>query len=97
MEVLNKEIVEFLRQYDMFDEEIEQCFMLCPGLDIVDKNKAEECLKILEKHGYPKEDLGLLLVVNPAILLYEPEDLLKKLESLDGDIEDILKDDPFAI
>ena len=97
MEIMNKEIADFLRQYEMLDEEIEKCFMLCPGLDIVDKSKAENCLNILENRGYPKEDLGLLIGVNPAILLYEPEDLVTKLDGLSGDIEAILKYNPFAI
>ena len=94
---MNAEIYDLLKSLELFDEEIEQCFVLCPGLNIVDKEKAAECLNVLVKNGYPKEDVGLLIVANPGILMYEPVALGKKLASLGGDIEEILKDNPFAI
>ena len=94
---MNKEMYRLLQSFDLLDEEIEQCFSICPGLDIVDLDKASACIETLIKNGYPKEDVGLLLAVNPGILMYESAELAKKLKSFDGDIEEILKDDPFAI
>ena len=57
----------------------------------------KECIKVLISGGYPKEDIGLLLAINPSILLYEPDDLQSKLDALCGDIEEIIKTDPFII
>lgn len=94
---MDKKIVVLLSQYEMLEEEIEQCFNLCPGLEIVDVHKAQACINLLIERGYPKEDIGLLLAVNPAILMYEPDSLATKLVSIHGDIEEILKTDPFVI
>ena len=95
--MMDKEICALLKDFGMLDEEIEMCFNLCPGLNIVDLKKAEDCIYYLIKYGYPQDDIGLLLAVNPSILMYEPKQLEKKLKTLGDDIEDVLKNDPFAI
>ena len=94
---MNKEIYELLKKCDLLDEEIKNCFEICPGLDIVDYSKARNCVIALIERGYPSDDVGLLLAVNPAILLYNPKTLATKLADINGNIEEVLKNDPFII
>ena len=54
---MDEEIVEFLKNLNLLDEEIEQCFNICPGLNIIEKKSAELCVKALVDNGYPKEDV----------------------------------------
>ncbi len=56
--------------------------------------------KILTEYGYPKIDLDSLVLANPSIFTYSETELKEKLEKLKQDgqeIEDTLKNDPFAI
>ncbi len=67
------------------------------GLDCMDTLEATECINLLCKYGYPKNEIRDLILVNPQILLYSPATLGSKLEELGDDIENKLKDDPFLI
>ncbi|MCR5553799.1 MAG: hypothetical protein K6F08_03565 [bacterium] len=93
---MDKQIYELLKDVGLMEEEVERAFEICPGLNIVDLDKASKCIITLIKNGYPEADIAILLAVNPAILMYEPQVLNKKLKEL-GDIETKLKDDPFII
>lgn len=94
---MDEQINKILLALDMSQEEIDNCYTFCPGLDIVDPDKVVENINLLIHHGYPQDDVGILLSVNPGIMMYEPSDLDKKLSSLGPDIEEVLKNDPFAI
>ena len=93
---MNKEIVKLLKELGLLNEEIERCFNVCPGLEVLDLKRAKQCLMVLVKMGYPEDDLGLLVAVNPTILFYNPTDLESKLKKL-GDVSEALKSDPFII
>ena len=56
--------------------------------------------KILTEYGYPKIDLDSLVLANPSIFSYSETELKEKLEQLKQsgqEIEETLKNDPFAI
>ena len=93
---MNKEIVKLLKELGLLNEEIERCFNVCPGLEVLDLKRAKQCLMVLVKMGYPRVDLGLLIAANPVIMLFNPTDLESKLKKI-GDVEEMLKSDPFII
>ena len=94
---MDKELKVLLNKLTIADEEIAGLVELCPGLDIVDWNNAGACIKIVVDAGYPIEDISSLIYVNPGFMMYDPNDLISILEEFDGDIEEILKDNPFLI
>ena len=93
---MDKRLFDYFKSIGFEDAEIASLQERCPGLDIVDTDKAFECIRILVKAGYPKEDLSYLLALNPSIMLYDPADLEDIVKNFD-DIEETLKNDPYAI
>lgn len=87
----------YLKSLDLQDEDIEVLLSQCPNLDFIDGNNALLCVDIIIQAGYPKEDIDSLICINPKILTYNPEELIKTLSSFSGNIEQILKDNPFII
>ena len=94
---MENELKLYLKTLDIADSEIEEMESICPGLEFVDSFSALENLKILIDAGYPECDLDSILYINPGILLYSTDYLKDKISSLNGDIETILKNDPYAI
>ena len=93
---MDNRLYNFLIGIGFANYEIFSLTELCPGLDIVDTDKAFECVLILVDAGYPKEDLKYLLALNPSIMLYNPADLKEIVEKFE-DIEETLKNDPYVI
>lgn len=94
---MDKNLYLFLRSLDLQDEDISSLTDICQGLDLVDEEKALLCAKAIVDAGYPECDLDSLICLNPGILLYDPSELTIKLQSFDGNIEDILKNNPNII
>lgn len=94
---MDKELKDLLNKLTIDDEDIEQLIAICPGLEVVDWDKAGACIKIVVESGYPMSDISSLIYINPSFMLYEPRDLKIKIDALDGDIEELLKIDPFLI
>ncbi len=94
---MDKNLHLFLNSLDLDDENINILVDICPGLDLVDEERALVCAKVLVDAGYPEYDLDSLICVNPGILLYNPKDLKEKLDTLSGNIEEILKTNPNII
>lgn len=91
------EIIELLNRFGIEDYEVEELVNICPGLEIVDVDKAKSCIIAVIKSGYPLEDISSLIYANPSFMMYEPNVLVSKLKSLGGDIERKLKDNPYII
>ena len=94
---MDKNLHIFLKSLDLEDEDINVLVETCPGLDLVDEERALLCAKTIVDAGYPECDLDSLICMNPGVLLYNPKDLKKKLSNFHGDIEDILKSNPNVI
>lgn len=94
---MDNNLYTYLKSLDLQDEDIEVLLCQCPNLDFIDGNNALLCADVLIQAGYPKEDIDSLICINPRILTYNPEELKIKLSSLSGDIEQILKYNPFII
>lgn len=94
---MDKNLYLFLKSLELQDEDINSLTDICQGLDFVDEEKALLCAKTIVDAGYPECDLDSLICLNPGILLYDPNELKIKLQSFNGDIEDILKNNPNII
>lgn len=94
---MDKKLVAMLNEFGILEDEIDALIKMCPGLEIVDYEKACKCVIALIKAGYPQVDISSLIYVNPSFMMYEPKDLEEKLKQIGGDIESKLKEDPFLI
>ena len=97
---MDKKIVEFLKKYDISDNEIKDIITIAPMMDVVKYCELVENCIVLTKFGYPKSELDFLLLSNPNIFVKSSFDLEKELMSLKkqyGDIEIILKNNPTII
>lgn len=94
---MDVKLKEYLKQFDIAEEGIEDLLNSCPALEYVDAQKAIECAETIIDAGYPKEDLNALIYINPRFFLYELKDLRKKVYSLGDDVETILKENPFLL
>lgn len=95
--MMDKKLVEFLKGIDFTKDEIDLLVNICPELEIIDGDRAIESANVLVACGYPQDDIETLIRVNPNVLIYDPKDLQQKLINLGGDIEEIIKKDPFII
>lgn len=90
-------VYNILTSYGLSNEEIDEIIDFCPALDIVDAERILKNIAILEQFGYPSEDMDTYILTNPKFLIYAPQELIKKLSSLGGDIEEKLKNNPYLI
>ena len=94
---MDKELKEMFNHFDITEDEIDWVVQICPGLNIVDYSKARQCVINLIKAGYPKDDIGEYICINPSFMMYDPERLKVILTQIGGDISAKLKNDPFII
>ncbi len=94
---MDKKLKNYLLKLGFADDEIEQLCQQAPGLEIIDSERAFKNIAIVISYGYPKVDIDSLIFSNPGFLCNAPDDLDKTLKSFDGEIEDLLKSDPFLI
>ena len=97
---MDKRIISFLQNYDMFWEEIENLLKISPMLDMLEYDEFIKNCSILINYGYPKSDLDALILANPNIFIKSPMELDKEMAILKQkyeDIEEILKNNPFII
>ncbi|MBR4270754.1 MAG: hypothetical protein IKQ31_03675 [Clostridia bacterium] len=94
---MNQIIAKMFSKLGMTKEQIDECFEYCPGLDVVDDMRVKDNLTLLTKYGFPKEDLGALIMENTNFLFSNPFDLEQKLISLGPDVEEKIKDNPYIL
>ena len=97
---MNKKIYDILKSYELSELEINDIVNISPMMDVIRYEEFAENCYMLIKYGYPDSDLDVLLLANPNLFVGSPKDLeenLIKLKKEYGDIEDILKDNPFII
>ncbi len=94
---MDKKLSAYLESLGFDDEDIENFELICPELEHVDANSALSCVKAVVDAGFPDYDIDGLIFSNPALLTNNPEQLKKKLASIKGDIETVLKENPELI
>ncbi len=88
---------QLLKEYGVEEVFFEEILDMCPGLDIVDTEKVLKNLTILVNFGYPKTDIGTLIILNPKFLVYNPKIFIQKLSMISGNIEEEIKKNPYII
>ena len=94
---MDKKLKNYLLKLGFDDDEIEQLCNQVPGLEIIDSERAFKNIATVVAFGYPEVDIDGLIFSNPGFLCNDPDDLAKTLSSLAGDIEELLKNNPFLI
>ena len=97
---MNAEIIKFIKKCGISELEIEDMLNIAPMLEVQSFEDFMANCTLLVKYGYPKIDLDVLLLSNPNIFAISKKDLeaeLKELKSKYGDIEEVLKENPFII
>ena len=93
-------IKDLLKSLDITRENYLELLEICPGLEIADEDKMMQCVNLVVKYGYPKEDLDSLILINPSFLMWDPKDLdnrLKHIMLICDNLETKLKEDPYLI
>ena len=94
---MDKELKEYLIKLGLNESQINKMIENVPHFVMLTYELAKENIDVLCEYGFPIEDVDMLIFSNPAILLTSPEDLSEDLASLGSNVEEILKEDPFAI
>ncbi|MEG1751666.1 MAG: hypothetical protein RR140_00555 [Clostridia bacterium] len=93
--------VEFIKNtFGIDNETIMNMINICEGILIIDKDRILQNAKTLIEFGYPKNELGMLFSVNPAVLCYDYKELTAKLKQViknNNNLEELLKNNPFLI
>lgn len=66
-------------------------------IDVLGERNAMYCISILVALGYPKEKLPYLIAKNPYFMFSDPDELRLKLYMIDGDLGEVLDENPFII
>ena len=94
---MEEELIKFLNSLSIDNEEIEGLIKLCPGLEIIDTERAITNVKLLVKAGYPLSDVSSIIYINPGFLTNDPTELSKTLIAIGDDLENKLNENPFLI
>ena len=94
---MDKELKDYLIKLGLSEKQINEMIKNVPHFVMLTFEIAKENIEVLCQYGFPIEDVDMLIFSNPAILLTSPEDLSEDLASLGDNVEEILKEDPFAI
>lgn len=96
MKVSNKLIQVFLT-LGLTNEEIDDLIDLCPGLLVRDEERILRCMTTLTAFGFPRLELPNFIKINPNFLLGDPKHIAGVLSSIDGNIEQVLFENPYII
>ncbi len=96
---MEKFVYEFLKELKFDDGEIATLVSINPVLEELSVKEVEENLNAVISFGYPVEDITYLISQNPGFLSRNITDLVLDLKyiALQGDVEELLKNDPFLI
>ncbi len=94
---MNSNLIMFLSYLGVSPEIIDDLYGIYPQVFSYEEEKIIKNITLTVSLGYPKEDIGELLMRNPNFVLGDYEDLKQKLASLGDNIEIELKKNPFLI
>jgi len=97
---LENKIYEFFKELKFNDGEIENLLEIAPAIAETSVNDIVENMSVVVRFGFPADDIGSLIALNPAFLCRNNEDLiidLIELSKTTDDIEEALKNNPYLI
>ena len=97
---MQKDLENFLLQMKFTKNEIEDMKNIAPTLDVTTLKEVKGVMRVLSCYGFPKEDLPDLYCQNPNVMTMDENVLMNELDKLilqKIDIEEYLKNNPFAI
>ena len=66
---MDKQIINFIKKYDISDLEIEDILNIAPMMDVLSYQEFLENCRLLHEYGYPEADIDILLLANPNIFV----------------------------
>lgn len=99
-EIMDNTIYEYLKILKFNDDEIATLLEIAPVLEETSAEDAAKNIDAIEHFGYPIDDITYLISQNPVFLTRNFNDLvedLQKIQSVYGDIEEALKNNPHLI
>ncbi|MCQ2382456.1 MAG: hypothetical protein MJ060_01255 [Clostridia bacterium] len=94
---MEPKLFSFLRTHGFADGDVQFLCASCPDLDEISSEDALQNINLVVQAGYPEEDIGTLIALNPNFLFYDYKQLAKTLSTLGDDIEETLKNEPFLL
>ena len=94
---MNRKLLEFLKFLELSPEAIDELYELCPKMFSFDSGTVIENIGIVIAFGFPKHEMGDLLLENPYFVFNSSSCLKEKLLSIKGDIAHELKTNPYLI
>ena len=94
---MDLKLKKFLKKLNLDDDEINNLTTVCSGLEITSEGRAKENVIILIDSGFPLCDVSFVVCANPAFLCNDPIDTKSSIESIDGDVEQAIKNDPYIL
>lgn len=96
---MDKKIIEFIQSYGISKLELQDILNMAPRMDVITFDDFMQNVASFVFYGYPKSELDFLLLSNPNLFIGNTNALKEKLVKLKelGDIEEILKENPYVI
>ena len=94
---MNRKLLEFFKFLELSPETIDELYELCPKMFSFDSGTVIENIGIVIAFGFPKHEIGDLLLENPYFVFNTSEILKGKLLNIKGDVEHELKTNPYLI
>ena len=94
---MDNKLKNYLIKLGFSNDEIKRFCSQQPGLEMIAAERAFKNIATVVSFGYPKIDIDGLIFSNPGFLCNDPTELLNLLQSLNGNVEELLKADPFLI
>ena len=94
---MEQRLYNFFRCHGFGDNDVQFLCASYPGLDEISSEDALQNINLVVQAGYPEEDIGTLIALNPNFLFYDYKQLAKTLFTLGDDIEETLKNEPFLL
>ena len=94
---MNSNLIVFLSYLGILPEAIDELYGICSQIFSYEEEKIINNIALVVSLGYPKEDIGELLIANPNFVFSDYEELKQSLLNLGEDIEIKLKQNPLLI
>lgn len=97
---MDNQIYNFFKELKFSDAEIENLLEIAPAIAETPTSDIIDNMTIVVRFGFPADDIGSLIALNPAFLCRNIDELTSDLVELSktcDDIEEALKNDPYLI
>ena len=94
---MNNKLLSFFRYLDLSPEVVDELCRICPRMFEYDADNIVNNISLVISSGYPKADIGELLLINPNFVFNDYNYLKQILNSIEGNVETELNQNPFLI